>query len=193
MTIYQDVQRKAREEIDRVIGSGRLPTLADKGDLPYCASLVKEVLRWGVVGPLGVPHVAKVDDVYNGHHIAKGTIIVANIWGMLHDELRYPAPFDFNPDRFADGTQPDPAQFVFGFGRRACPGSHMAQSTIFLSVTQTLALFEIQRVRNEQGEEITPPAEFATGMISHPTPFQCKITPREDRLHLFQDTLSMGV
>ncbi|KAG9057243.1 hypothetical protein FS842_008050 [Serendipita sp. 407] len=192
MTIYQDVQRKAREEIDRVIGSGRLPTLADKADLPYCSSLVKEVLRWGVVGPLGIPHVAKVDDVYQGYNIAKGTIIVANIWAMLHDEKAYPNPFDFNPDRFAEGTQPDPVQYVFGFGRRACPGSHMAQSSMFLSMTQTLALFNIQRARDERGEEIIPAPEFVTGTISHPAPFQSKIIPREDRLHLFQDRTTMG-
>ena len=53
MTLYPEVQRKAQEEVDRVIGSDRLPTLADQSSLPYVDALVQEVLRWNPVGPLG--------------------------------------------------------------------------------------------------------------------------------------------
>lgn len=52
-TVYPEVQRKAQAEIDRVIGNDRLPTLADQPDLPYIDALMKEVLRWAPVGPLG--------------------------------------------------------------------------------------------------------------------------------------------
>ena len=42
---------------------------------------------------------------------------------MTHDEEIYPDPFTFNPNRhLGDAAQPDPYKFVFGFGRRACPG-----------------------------------------------------------------------
>jgi cytochrome P450 len=53
MILYPDVQRKAQEEIDRVIGSDRLPTVADRELLPYVDALSKEVMRWHVVGPTG--------------------------------------------------------------------------------------------------------------------------------------------
>ena len=53
MIIYPEVQCKAQAEIDRVIGNDRFPTLADQPDLPYIDALVKEVLRWAPVGPLG--------------------------------------------------------------------------------------------------------------------------------------------
>jgi cytochrome P450 len=85
----------------------------------------------------------------------------------LHDETRYPDPNTFNPDRFLDEEQPDPIKYVFGFGRRACPGSHLAIASMFLAITQTLALFNIRRKRNQDGEEIVPPAEFITGMIRY--------------------------
>jgi len=40
---YPECQKKAHEEIDRVVGSARMPTLADYDDLPYLQAFVKEV------------------------------------------------------------------------------------------------------------------------------------------------------
>ncbi len=53
MTCFPDVQRKAQAEIDSVLGSDRLPSIADKDRLPYIHALVLEVLRWLPVAPLG--------------------------------------------------------------------------------------------------------------------------------------------
>ena len=54
MTLYPEVQVIAQQEIDRVIGRDRLPIVEDRDRLPYIDAIVKEVLRWGVVGPLGI-------------------------------------------------------------------------------------------------------------------------------------------
>jgi len=51
--MHPEVQRKAQAEIDGVIEGDRFPVLADQPDLPYVDALVKEVLRWNPVGPLG--------------------------------------------------------------------------------------------------------------------------------------------
>ena len=80
MTLFPEVQRKAQEEIDRVIGTDRLPTFEDREDLPYVDAVVKEVLRWHPVAPMGVPHVSTEDDIYEGHFIPAGAIIMPNIW-----------------------------------------------------------------------------------------------------------------
>ena len=45
MLLYPDVYRKAREEIDRVIGNERLPDLTDRDSLPYLEALVMELYR----------------------------------------------------------------------------------------------------------------------------------------------------
>jgi hypothetical protein len=37
--------KKAQEEIDRVVGPGRLPDFSDREKLPYTECVVKEVLR----------------------------------------------------------------------------------------------------------------------------------------------------
>lgn len=80
MSLYPDAQRKAREELDTVIGPTRLPTLADRPNLPYINAIVKETLRWHVVLPMGIPHVSTVNDEYNGLFIPKGSMVMVNAW-----------------------------------------------------------------------------------------------------------------
>lgn len=53
MVLYPGVQAKAQAELDSVIGSGRLPDYNDRPSLPYINAIVKEVLRWNPVAPLG--------------------------------------------------------------------------------------------------------------------------------------------
>jgi cytochrome P450 len=53
MLLRPDVQKKAQEELDSVIGTDRLPDLADRLLLPYVNAIVTEVLRWNSVAPTG--------------------------------------------------------------------------------------------------------------------------------------------
>ena len=53
MALNRDKQRLAQEEIDRVIGTERLPTIKDRPNLPYVNALIKEVMRWNPAVPLG--------------------------------------------------------------------------------------------------------------------------------------------
>jgi cytochrome P450 len=72
MALHPAKQRKAHEEIDRVIGQDRLPTFGDRELLPYLEAIFRETLRWLPPFPLTVPHVAEEDDVYKGYFIPKG-------------------------------------------------------------------------------------------------------------------------
>lgn len=56
MTCYPEAQKKAQEELDRVVGTDRLPIFADRDDLPYVEALVTEIFRWNPVAPLGTDH-----------------------------------------------------------------------------------------------------------------------------------------
>lgn len=87
MALNPDVQRKAQEELDRVIGPNKLPTFADRENLPYIDAVVKETLRWHPVGPIGLPHMTTADDIYEGYRIPKGSIILPNIWYVSHPAL----------------------------------------------------------------------------------------------------------
>lgn len=80
MTLHSEVQRKAQEEIDRVVGSHRLPTFDDRDNLPYVEAVVKECFRWHPIAPMGIPHVSTEDDVCEGYLIPKGAMVIPNIW-----------------------------------------------------------------------------------------------------------------
>lgn len=123
MVLYPDVQHKAQAEIDAVVGPHRLPNFSDRQSLPYITAVMKEVTRWHSAAPLGLPHFINVDDEYNGYHIPKGSIVLGNTWGILHDPRTYAEPMEFKPERyFVDGkldySSNDPGRFSFGYGRR---------------------------------------------------------------------------
>ena len=99
MQFYPEVQIKVQEELDRVVGQDRFPTLADRPYLPYTNAVVKEILRWHTIGPIcaqsnitladtnrltvsisGPPHATTQDDIYEGYFIPKGAMVLVNIW-----------------------------------------------------------------------------------------------------------------
>lgn len=45
MLKYPEVQRRAQEEVDSVVGHERLPDLSDIEQLPYVSAVMKEALR----------------------------------------------------------------------------------------------------------------------------------------------------
>lgn len=80
MALYPDVQQKAQEELDAVIGQSRLPEFSDRNSLPYINALVKELHRWHVVTPIGVPHLSTDDDEYEGYFIPARSLVCPNLW-----------------------------------------------------------------------------------------------------------------
>lgn len=179
MLKFPDVQRKAQEEIDGVIGNGRLPQHEDRERLPYVDAVVKEALRWWPVTPLGIPHSVDEDIEYRGYLIPKGTILVPSIWWFLHDPEVYQDPLSFDPTRFiSPRDEPDPSNVAFGFGRRICPGRHLAETSLFLTIAQLLATFNIDKALDAEGKVIEPPVESTPGIVDHPRPFAYRLAPR---------------
>lgn len=80
MVLFPEVQKRAQQELDRVVGSERLPRWEDEENLPYVRSLIKEVLRWRPVNKFGMPHATSEDDWYEGMFIPKGSVVVLNWW-----------------------------------------------------------------------------------------------------------------
>ena len=76
------VQRKAQEEIDRVIGNGRLPDVNDRPDLPYIEAIYRELLRYEPPLGIGIPHALVEDDVIDGYFLPKGLSDLAT-WKRL--------------------------------------------------------------------------------------------------------------
>ncbi|KAI0749864.1 cytochrome P450 98A3 [Daedaleopsis nitida] len=157
MSLYPDVQRKAQAELDAVIGPHRLPEFGDRHSLPYTCAVVKELLRWHIVTPFGLPHSVVADDEYHGYVIPGGATIVANVWAISRDTETYPDPENFLPERFLDTDGhldvegKDPASFMFGFGRRICPGRYFAESSLFAICASVLWAFDISPPLDARG------------------------------------------
>ena len=45
MTVFPEIQKKAQMELDKVVGSDRLPMLEDLKELPYVRAIIQEVCR----------------------------------------------------------------------------------------------------------------------------------------------------
>ena len=61
LLLYPECGRRARQELDAVVGPGRLVTLEDRPNLPYTQALLAETLRRSSVLALAVPHRAETD------------------------------------------------------------------------------------------------------------------------------------
>jgi len=184
MAVHPDAQKKAQREIDSVVGTHRLPEFEDRPSLPFVEALFRELMRWRPVLPLGVSHATTTDDVYEGYYIPKGAMVISNIWAMTRNEAIYPEPDRFNPDRFftAEGDlNDDDTILTFGFGRRICPGRHTADASVWCTIVSVLATFDIAKAKDANGNEIDIDPVYSDGLVSHPEPFVCSITPRSDK------------
>lgn len=183
MTCFPEIQKKAQAELDRVLGPNALPDFGDEDSLPYITAIVKETLRWNTVTPMAIPHYLTEDDEYNGYHLPGGSIVAGNAWAMMHDKDNYPDPLAFKPERWLtpDGKL-DPEILeptaAFGFGRRICPGKHIASSMLYIAIASILTVFDISKPVDEDGNVIEPSRNFVSSMILHPEPFKCTIKPR---------------
>lgn len=100
---------------------------------------------------------------------------------FTHDPDIYSDPEEFKPERFliANGhkPEPEPEKFVFGFGRRICPGKLLADQILYLAAAQSLAVFDVNKA-SVDGVEVECKPEFQAGVVSHPSPFKNTIKPR---------------
>ncbi|KAF9528289.1 cytochrome P450 [Crepidotus variabilis] len=179
MVLNPDVQTKAKAEIDLITGGDRLPNIQDKASLPYIRSIMAEVLRWSPPAPTAFPHVTTRDDMYEGFSIPKGSIIFPNVWNIMHDPARYPDPTAFKPERFdGDDSKMSQVNIAFGYGRRVCPGQHIASSYLFAIVATVLATCEIAPGLNEEGQPMIPQIDYSESIISIQKPFGIRFVPR---------------
>lgn len=162
---FPDVQRKAQEEVDREVGRDRLPKFEDLAHLPYIKALVKETFRWRPVAAGGFAHRCVVDDVYKGYRIPKASIIVPNHWALHRDPTIYPDPEAFRPERFltADGKTEvnttlsrETGHHTFGFGRRICPGQHVATRSVQICAASLAWAYTLSKPTDEKGQVIEP-------------------------------------
>lgn len=191
MCHYPSWQDKVVEELDRVCGD-RTPTPADFPNLPVLRATVKEIVRWRQATPLGVPHVALEDDVYDGYLIPKGAILHANHYLISREPSLYPRGNEFIPERWLSPEYPtyqEPlTEFpnlrgdkAFGYGNRSCPGVDLTQTELTTLIGSLLWAFEIKRSEGIAGRDNPVPwYETAPWVITMSKPFPCSIKVRSE-------------
>ncbi|XP_029018465.1 cytochrome P450 2U1 [Betta splendens] len=178
MVLYPEIQGKVQAELDRVVGNNRVPSLTDKGRLPFTEATIMEVQRLAVVVPLAIPHMASETTEFRGYTIPKGTVILPNLWSVHRDPTVWEDPDIFNPSRFldAEGKLLRRECFIpFGIGRRVCMGEQLAKMELFLMVTSLLQAFAFSLPE----EKPPPPLLGRYGLTLAPCPYSVCVRARQ--------------
>lgn len=176
---HPEEQSKVQAEMEHVIGRDRAPTIADLENLPYLHAFVLEVFRWRPVGAdgFGLAHKSTKDIIWNNYLIPKGSTVIGSVWSIGRDPQYFPDPDRFNPQRWIneDGKiREDLRTFVFGFGRRVCPGQHIATASVLLNTALLQWAFKIKQ---DASNPINVMA-FTNSALIRPLPFRVVFEPR---------------
>ncbi|XP_066289712.1 cytochrome P450 2U1-like [Branchiostoma lanceolatum] len=176
MTLNPDIQDKAQQELDAVVGES-LPTLAHRSQLPYVNACLLEVMRIRTLVPL-TGHTTTQEVKVQGYDIPEGTKVLMNLHSLHMDPAYWPDPDRFDPERFLDAegnVVNNPESFMpFGRGRRVCLGEQLAKMELFLFFSTLLQSFTFKTP-----EGAPPPnTEGVFGATLVPHPFQLCAIPR---------------
>nr|QZP43557.1 cytochrome P450 monooxygenase CYP304F32 [Ephestia elutella] len=177
LLMHPELQDRVHEEIDRVVGSGRLPNLDDRSNLPFTEACIREALRFDTLVPLGVPHRATESTTFHGYDIPEGTMFHAN-YLMLHKSKEiWGDPDTFRPDRFIVDGKLDVSKdksLPFGAGRRLCAGETFARQSMFQVFAGIMQTFRLEKAPGAA----PMPAPRLQGIITTIPDYWIKLTPR---------------
>ncbi|XP_071566707.1 probable cytochrome P450 304a1 [Temnothorax nylanderi] len=145
------VMKKIQNEIDNVVGTGRLVTWEDRKHLPYVEATIRETMRLETVAPLSTAHRCKEKTTLGGYEIPANTTVFTNLAAMHHDPDLWDEPEIFRPERFLkeDGQLGKDTSLPFGAGHRLCAGETFARFTLFGTLALLLQNFNFFFVEGE--------------------------------------------
>ncbi|SJX62433.1 related to Cytochrome P450 [Sporisorium reilianum f. sp. reilianum] len=179
---FPHVLAKLQHEIDRVCAD-HLPAFDDLSveQTPFLHATVQETLRWRPISAGGFAHRLTHDVEYRGYVLPQGSTVVAPHWSISLDPNEYADPHVFRPERFlsSDGGgeahvhgtwfAPQRGSVAFGFGRRVCPGLHVAMRSLTINLACMAWCFDI---RHPSGKpDMVDTLAFTSTANSHPLPF----------------------
>ncbi|GMT23017.1 hypothetical protein PFISCL1PPCAC_14314, partial [Pristionchus fissidentatus] len=156
-----DKQDKLREEVLRVVGRSRLPSMADKKEMPYTTAVVHEVQRRANILMINVLRKTVTDTEVMGHKIPANTNVNGDIHQIMAFDPVFENPEEFRPERYlsTDGNTLNKELIdrtvPFSMGRRQCAAEGLARMELFLGLATTVQHYRISP--SSEGEiDLTP-------------------------------------
>ncbi|KAJ7131550.1 cytochrome P450 [Mycena crocata] len=154
------------------------------GCLPILERCMKETIRLRVGTPLHRLNDTDKEVKMGNVIVPRGTIATFHTSFIHHDEEIFPAPFEWDPERFSPERAEDkktPMAFAgWGLGRHPCLGQKFATFEVYVLVGLTMLLYDVQTVdKHGQPLDEMPPVDLNNPVVSPPpTPVHIKLTKR---------------
>nr|BDB51508.1 cytochrome P450 [Scoparia dulcis] len=150
-----NTMKKAKAELEEVIGKGKLVDESDISCLPYLRSFVKGTLRIHPPAPFLIRRQAEQGVQVCGYDVPNDSQVLVNVWAIGRDAETWPNPLEFKPERFLDSEVDvkgrDFELIPFGAGRRICPGLPLAVRMVPVVLGSLLNCFDW---KIENGKEL---------------------------------------
>ncbi|KAJ0025321.1 hypothetical protein Pint_06968 [Pistacia integerrima] len=146
------VLKRARAELDRHVGHGRLAEEPDFVKLPYLQRIINETLWLFPTVPLLVPHESSNYCTIGGYDVPPSTMLIVNAWSIHRYPKVWEDPKSSRPERF-EGLEGEVEAYnfiPFGRGRRSCPGASLANRVMGLALATLIQCFEWERISEEE-------------------------------------------
>ncbi|KAJ8770675.1 hypothetical protein K2173_021322 [Erythroxylum novogranatense] len=172
---YPNVLRKARHEIDSIIGQTSLLDESDVPKLRYLENVISETHRLYPAEPVIDPHVASDDCIVGGYVIPRGAVVLANAWTVHRDPKIWDDPDTFRPERFDGELDVRSSLIPFGMGRRSCPGRQLASRILGLTLGTLIQCFDWKNISDDEDIDMTARIGITTPKI---IPLEAMCRPR---------------
>lgn len=176
MIRYPQVQKKVQDELDRVVGTDKHPSLKDRPNLPYTEAVLMETQRFANIVPNGVQHICHRDFTVNGLTIPADTLIQPVFTEIMKGDY-WKDGMTFTPERFLDeeGNVKKDERFIpFSIGKRQCLGENLAKAEMFLFFTSLIHQFKFL----PEDEQKLPSEDYSPGVTILPVPFKARLISR---------------
>ncbi|TFJ95848.1 putative hydrolase RBBP9 [Platysternon megacephalum] len=175
---YPEIEERVHEEIDRVIGRNRAPSMEDRSRMPYTDAVIHEFQRFCDVIPMGLARRVTRDTQFRGYTIPKGTEVYPMLGSVLYDPTQFTSPATFDPSHFLDGNgqfKKSDAFVPFSIGKRYCFGEMLARMELFLFLTSILQNFRFHSSVEPKDIDISPKL---VGFATLPRSYEICLVPR---------------
>jgi cytochrome P450 len=165
--------RQLRQELD-----GKSLDPMKLSQQPYLTAVCKEALRVYPIALIAQPRMVKEVVQLEGYEFEPGTILVPCIYLAHRRPASYPAPEQFQPERFLTGKLSSYEYLPFGGGSRTCIGMALAMFEMKLVLATVLSNYELaigtpsnRAVRPaRRGITFVPPDDFRLVVKEHRSP-----------------------